>query len=224
MYKQLHYILLLFIFSVAGCGTSKDTASGSIFSFELDGNSYQIIGYTASWGESANILLQLRDDQPVLRAIDYDRNGSLDVLVYGESTIEEANQVYRRGIALALRDRKLKQEKSPGEFELETDDFIFIVETFWEEENGYVNRFFIYYKNWNTAGMYRDNGSNGILDRAEKGGITLEEAQQHYEMVLEKAEEKSRLESRDDNRFIIIERPVALNLLPVKQASTASAR
>ena len=215
MYKQIHIITLFFIFLMAGCGTTKDTPAGSIFSFQVDGNSYQIIGYTASWGESANILLQLQDDQPVLRAIDYDRNGSLDVLVYGERSIEEANLIYRQGIAQALRKSMIKQEKSPGEFELETDDFIFVVESFREEHNGYVNRFFIYYKNWNTAGMYRDNGSNGILDRAEKGGISLEEAQRHYEMVLEKAGEQNRLENRDDNKFIILQRHVTLNQLSI---------
>lgn len=208
MYKQLKYITLLLIFVMAGCGTTKDAVDGSIFSFNLDGDSYQIIGYTSSWGESANILLQLKDDLPVLRAIDYDRNGSLDVMVYGEKSIQEANSVYRRGIAKALRKNLVKQESSTGEFEVKTDDFIFVVETFREDDN-YINRFFIYHKNWNTAGIYRDIGSNGELDRSEKGGISLEEAQFHYERVLEKAKEQNRIESRDDGQLIIIKRSVA---------------
>lgn len=215
MYKQLHTIILLFIFIAAGCGTTKDTASGSIYSFMLDGNSYQIIGYTASWGETANILLQLKNGEPVLRAIDYDRNGSLDVLVYGAVDIDEANRVYRRGIAIALRDSKVQQEKSLNEFEYEDENYIYVIETFRDEDEEYQNRFFIYHKNWNTAGGFRDIGSNGVLDRAEMGGIPLEEAQQYYEMVLEKAAEKNRLEERDDERLLIKRRAVALNLVPV---------
>lgn len=223
MYKQFRYIAFLFTLIVAGCSTTKDAVKSSIFSFDLDGESYQIIGYTSNWGESANILLQLKDNSPVFRAIDYDRNGRIDVIVYGDKTIEEANFAYRSGIQMALKKNLVKQEKSKGEFEYKSDDFIFVVETF-REDDDYINRFFIYYKNWNTAGMYRDIESNGILDRAEKGGIPMEEAQVYYEMVLEKAAEKNRLEKRDDERFIIQRRSMALNLVPVKQSSTASAR
>jgi len=217
MYKQFRYIAFLFILIAAGCSTTKETAKSSMFSFQLDGESYQIIGYTSEWGESANILVQLEDESPIFRAIDYDRNGRIDVIVYGDKTIEEANFAYRSGIQIALKKNLVQQERSKGEFEYKTDDFIFVVETFWEEDD-YTNRFFIYYKNWNTAGLYRDIESNGILDRAEKGGIPLEEAQGYYEMVLEKAAEKNRLEEREDERFIIQRRSMALNMIPVAPA------
>ena len=223
MYKQFRYIAFIFILIAAGCSTTKETAKSSIFSFQLDGESYQIIGYTSDWGESANVLLQLKDDSPVFRAIDYDRNGRIDVIVYGDKTIEEANFAYRSGIQMAMKRNLVKQEKTKGEFEYETDDFIFVIETF-REDDRYTNRFFIYYKNWNTAGLYRDLESNGILDRSEKGGIPLEEAQVYYERVLEKAAEKNRLEKREDERFIIQRRSMALNMIPVKQSSTASVR
>lgn len=224
MHRQFHYIAFLFLLIAAGCGTTKDTASGSIYSFTLDGNDYQIIGFTASWGESANILLQLQNDEPVMRAIDYDRNGSLDVLVYGTISIDEANRVYRRGIALALRESKVKQEKSLNEFEYQDENYIYVVETFRDEDEEYQNRFFIYHKNWNTAGGYRDIGGNGVLDRAEMGGIPLEEAQQYYEMVLEKAAEKNRIEERDDERLLIKRRTMALNLVPYLPKIETSAR
>lgn len=198
--KNISYILILFFsFLVMSCGTTKDYLPSSAYTFQYEGNNYQIVGYTSTSGEGLNYLIS-RDDEDniIFRAVDSDRSGRLDSIETGEITLDDANQIYRAGIFMAMDQNKHDGQRTDREFVANIGDLNFAIETYPRPNGEYQNRFFIYDLDWNLLGTYWDSTSNGIIDEVEQGETSLNDAQLYYEKVLELAHNKERLQRIGD--------------------------
>lgn len=181
------------------CGTSKEYIPSSAYTFQFEGNDYQIVGYTSPSGEGINYLVYRdNEDNIIFRALDSDRNGTLDSIESGEITLDEANQIYRAGIFMAMDQEKHDGQRTDREFVANIGDLNFAVETYPRPNEEYQNRFFIYDLEWDLLGTYWDNNSNGIIDEVEQGERSIKDAQVYYEKVLQLAHNKERLQSYND--------------------------
>lgn len=198
--KHLSYILIaLFSFLLLSCGTSREYVPSSAYTFQFEGNDYQIVGYTTPSGEGLNYLINRdEDDNIIFRALDSDRSGTLDSIEMGEITLDEANQIYRAGIFLAMEQDKHDGQSTDREFVTNIGELNFAIETYPRQNGEYQNRFLIYDLEWNLLEMYWDNNSNGIIDEIEQGERSIKDAQIYYEKVLALARDKDRLQRFDD--------------------------
>lgn len=203
--KYLNLVLtLLFLFTLLSCGTTKETVPDSVFNFQFENNEYEIIGLTDSSDREINYLVQYGDNEVLFRAIDSNRNGSLDDLLTGDISLTEANRIYKAGINMAMSQGKHRGESTDREYVVNIDNLNFAIETYPSEETKYRNRFIIYDLEWNLLEMYWDNGSNGTLDEIEQGDGSIENAQIHYNNVLERAAQERHME--DSEEYLIIRR------------------
>jgi len=73
---------LILLFFVAGCSMFRTQQSGTLFSFNYEGKTYEIAGYTNSAGESANYLTYRENESVQFRAVDHNRSGIIDQIMW----------------------------------------------------------------------------------------------------------------------------------------------
>jgi len=61
-YSAKFIVPLILIFFVTGCSMFRTQQSGTLFTFNYEGKTYEIAGYTNSEGESANYLTYREND------------------------------------------------------------------------------------------------------------------------------------------------------------------
>ncbi|MFU8812341.1 MAG: hypothetical protein ACNA78_05190 [Balneolaceae bacterium] len=203
MAKPAVYLLLLFSVAALGCATTLPPEA-TRFEFELNGQTYQILGFQESDDEpAANILLQTDRGQTLLRAIDYGQTGRLDQLVFGTAGLDSANTVYLHGIALAQATNRITEREMAREFSTTIGNLRFLLESFRQDHEQFLNRLIIYTYEWDVVGIYIDVDADGQIDMAEASSLPPEEAAMWYQAILELAAEKQRLEPNPD-QFVVI--------------------
>jgi len=196
----LPLILLIFI---ASCSMFRTQQTGTLFTFEYEGKTYEITGYTNEVGESANYLTHRDQNNVVFRAVDHSRSGIIDQIVSGSVTVMEANEIYQFGIQIAMEQDLFKNIDRNRTFESEYGDYRMMVETYQKQKGKFHNRFLLYDLNWELIGVFWDDDSDGTIDRSEAGNMEMESAQNLYTIALERAEESERLIETDESRIII---------------------
>lgn len=199
--KILYPLLLLFF--VAGCSLFRPQASGTLFIFDHQGKTYEIAGYVSETGESTNYLTHRDGENIVFRAADRNRSGVIDLILSGQISVLEANEIYQAGIQLAMENDQFKTIDRKRTFEHEYGEYQLMVETYQKTKDQFHNRFVLFDLNWNLKGIYWDDDSNGTIDRAEVGDLDIEIVQDLYSIAIERADEQKRLEETDNNQVII---------------------
>jgi hypothetical protein len=194
---------LILIFFVSGCSLFRTQQEGTLFSFEFEGKTYEIAGYTNQMGESANYLTLRDQDNVVFRAIDHNRSGIIDQVVSGSIGVMEANRIYQAGIQIAMERDLFKNIDGNRSYEVEYGDYQLVIETYLKRDDEFHNRFVLFTLNWELVGIFWDDNSDGTIDRSETDEIELSEAQKYYTIALEKAQEDERLIETDNEQIII---------------------
>lgn len=204
MKASARYILpLIVLFIVGGCSIFRSQETGTLFTFEFEGETYEIAGYTNQRGESANYLTHRDQDNVVFRAIDHNRSGIIDQVVSGTIGLMEANRIYQAGIQIAMEKDLFKNIDRNRTYEMEYGDYQLMVETYLKRDDEFHNRFVLFTLNWELVGIFWDDNCDGIIDRSEMDGIELNTAQEYYLIALERAEEDERLIETDNEQIII---------------------
>jgi hypothetical protein len=204
MKASARYILpLIFLFLVGGCSIFRSQETGTLFTFEFEGQTYEIAGYTNPRGESANYLTHRDQENVLFRAIDHNRSGIIDQVVSGSIGVMEANRIYQAGIQIAMEKDLFKNIDRNRTYEMEYADYQLVVETYMKGEDEFHNRFVLFTLSWELVGIFWDDNSDGTIDRRESGEIELSTAQDYYSIALEKAEEDQRLIETDNEQIII---------------------
>lgn len=177
--------------------------SGTLFSFEYEGETYEIAGFTNEAGESANYLTHRENENVAFRAVDHNRTGIIDQIVSGSISMLEANEIYQAGIQIAIEKDLFKNINRNRTYETKYDDYQLMVETYLKREGEFHNRFLIFNLQWELIATFWDDDSDGAIDRRESGEIEIDPAQDLYSIVLERAEESGRLIETDDSQRII---------------------
>lgn len=199
-------IILLSLFLVVGCSMFRTQPTGTLFVFDYEGETYEIAGYGTLEGESANFLVYRDGEDIIFRVMDRNRTGVLDRVVSGSVSIEEANRIYRAGIQIAMMEDQFKSIDLERTYEIKSDDYRLVVESYPKHEGLFQNRFIIYDLNWSIIGIYWDEESNGKIDSVISGEMDMEKVQELYTVILQRAEKKGKLQQSDDNKFIIVKK------------------
>ena len=102
MIKNLAYISVIITVALnLGCATTQETTRRSVFSFNYNDLSYEIVSLNTSSGEGTNIHYELIDSSADLLARDINQDGTIDVVVRGSLTLEESDEIYKAGIETA---------------------------------------------------------------------------------------------------------------------------
>jgi len=195
--------LLFFLLYLAGCASVRHQPAHTLFSFEFDNSTYEIIGLNTEEGENVNFLIHRENDNTIFRVIDYNQDGVLDRVITGSIDLVDANLIYQEGIRQARERDRFREIEKYREFEITYNDYRLVVQSIPEGRTSYQNRFHIYDKDWVLTGVFWDEDSNGELTRIEIGEIELNEAQLLYDVILQRASEDNRIDERFDDRFII---------------------
>lgn len=202
--------LLLFLF-ISGCLLFRQPAGGTYYSFEYQGDVYEIIGVQSDQGETANFLVKRENRGVVFRAIDRNQEGTLEQVLSGNIELDRANRIYRAGIRMAQQEGRYNKIEKYREFLYRYGSVRLVVRSTIEKKETYVNLFVIYDNDGSVVGIYRDDGSDGILTGVEKGKAELENARELYKILLDRAREENRLDESYPDRFIItVDDPVEL--------------
>lgn len=202
-YSAKFIVPLILIFFVTGCSMFRTQQSGTLFTFNYEGKTYEIAGYTNSEGESANYLTYRENGSIVFRAVDNSRSGIIDQVISGSISKMEANKIYRAGIQIAMEKDLFKNIQRNRTFEVAYNEYQLLVETYQKRKGEFHNRFILFDLNWELIGSFWDDDSDGNLDRTESGDVELDFAQNLYSIALERAGESDRLHETDDNQRII---------------------
>ena len=186
--------LALVIF-LAGCATTKNQTIKNVFTFDHDGHSYQIVSINTETGEGTNFLnLVDENGMEALSARDLDQDGTLDVIIKGQLSLEEANFIYSAGISNAKLKGSYNEREPLRSFEATHSNTLYTIRSYYVEDLTLTNMFIIHNASGGHESILEDITGDGVLDHIEKGSITLEEAQLLYDIILKAGIEKGRIE------------------------------
>lgn len=186
--------LLISIPVITACSSSKNLPVKTIFPFEYESESYQIVSISDPSGEGMNLLIKKDGDQAVLRTLDRDQNGVIDIIQYGSISLEEANFIYNYGIQMAVQEGKIKTGNSKRIFEHAINGITYTIQTIGLYRDVIYNEFTFRKGNYSTEEVYIDNDADGILDWIEQGYHDLEEVQVIYRSLIEKGLSQNQIE------------------------------
>lgn len=201
----------LLCLSVVGCSTTRPEPARHAFSFEHQGQTFDILSTDARMGEGGNVLVRREAGRFVFRAVDYDQDGLLDELMLGDLTLEEANEIYLVGIETARRRGKFGVRTPLRVYE--SQDGRYSIQSNVNGPSAWCNRFTRHALVEQHAFVALDVDGDGRLDRIQEGTVALESAQTHYESVLDEGVRSGRIERRAIGFIVLPRTTVASQVL-----------
>lgn len=197
----LNAICLLFL--ISACTSNKELAKKSVFSFSLDENQFQIISVNTKSGEGTNYLARVNIyGKQLSLARDLNQDGSIDLILRGELSINEADVIYNIGIEKAKEMGNYAERVSLRTFEYLEGTTTFTIKTYLIGEKSANNLFLILDNELQMESIFLDTNADGVLDAVEKGTMSLSEASEYYKKALELGLEKNKIELRDKSFWV----------------------
>ena len=185
-----------------GCGTTRSGPSRSLFAFSYEGDTYEIVSLVVPTNGGSNFLLLRQGERVVLRAQDEDQDGTLDTLLAGTLTLENANRIYALGIAQAQARGKYKEQLSSRRYKVFRSGHTYIIQTYLLDSGASYNKFILIDDITGTKTIVQDTDADGILDEIEGGKGDLEASQKAYAVVLKEGIRKGRIVFVDE-RYVV---------------------
>lgn len=198
--------LCVFVFAL-GCSGLKKTPRKSIFTFNYENQTYEIVSLNTASGEGTNILSLVGNGNAPLTAQDINQDGIIDVVLNGWTHIEEANKVYAAGIEAAQRAGNYQELQPSRTFEWKNELYTLVITTYYYSEAELNNLFTIRFHDTQPEAIFIDYNADGALDAAQKGETTLERAQNLYEATLLKGIDEGRI-TKTDLSYIVLKKPI----------------
>lgn len=186
----------------AGCTTTKPEARRGVFTFTHEGARYEIVSTVTSTGDGYNLLLLRDAGSVVLRAKDYDQNGTLDTLLTGETPLADADAIYAAGIAAARLQGSFSAHGATRTHQLTLDGQLYTVQTIAAGTARPFNRLVFVDATTGREHVYVDVDADGVLDRVEKDDGAMEASQLVYEQVLDDGVRAGRI-AQTDGRYVV---------------------
>lgn len=200
-YLKYHFIFFLGLLFVS-CSSTRELPQKTLFPFEYEDESYQIISITSPNGEGMNFLMKVDNGSSIFRTLDQDQDGMIELIQYGPVSLEEANLIYHFGIQKAIDDGKFKSRRGERIFKYNDDPYLLTVQTFGIYTDLLYNKFTVKLSSHNTAYTFIDNDADGILDKAENRDLDVQEYQPLYLKILEEGVKADRIEFKFE-KFVI---------------------
>lgn len=189
-----------------GCSTYKDLPTRAEFRFNYDGHPFEIISISAPTGEGYNYLVQYKGGESVLRSMDTNQDGIIDLVQYGSISIEEANKIYIYGIQQAIEQQKFKARKYKRIFTHTEENLEYTLQTFGFYTDLLYNKFVITNLATGDTEIFFDMDADGKLDNIEKSDRLLEDAQESYKKIIQIGLNREMVEFRFE-KFIVLVTP-----------------
>ncbi len=196
--RSLYLLIIIFLSaSMLGCLSTppKQTEIG-FFAFQINGNHYEILSSRITDGGGGNMLLQRSDSKVVLRAFDYDQDKSIDKVIVGNLSIDEANKIYNTGLKSANLKKRFQTLAYIRVYKCPGDVRSCIVQTHFISQNESFNKFTVIDNRTGFETTFFDNNSDGVLEQS--GLAQSEDYQELYEKVLKTGINKGKISSKNN--------------------------
>jgi len=176
--------------------------SRSIFAFDFEGQSYEIISTVIETNSGYNFLIQRENQQIVLRAIDNEQDGILDSLMIGNVTLEKANEIYMSGIQKANLKGGLKKQIHRRNYQITGYTVSYNLQTYHLLSGEIYNKFIIIDNRTNQHIVLLDMNADGVLDKIEKDNNDLMKYQGLYKNVIDSGIWDGKI-NKKDNMYLV---------------------
>ncbi|HBX65708.1 MAG: hypothetical protein CL670_05030 [Balneola sp.] len=199
-------LLLLGLLPLLSCSTSKELPSRTEFKFTYQDIPFEIISISAPTGEGYNYLVQLVQNESVFRSMDTNQDGYIDLVQYGEFSLEEANEIYIYGIQEAMNQQKFKARNSQRIFTFEDDTAKYTLQTFGNYKDLLYNEFTILHFETGLEEVFQDRDADGDLDTVINSERIISEVQETYHRIVEIGKEEKRIEIMYEKTVVLIKK------------------
>ncbi|MCC5914921.1 MAG: hypothetical protein JJU46_11140 [Balneolaceae bacterium] len=207
--------LLPLLLLLISCGTTKTGTESTLFEFQVEDETYQIIGINTSDGEAVNDLVQREGREVTIWVRDSNQDGFMDLVLRGNITLEEANQIYHQGIRIAAEMGKYQQKEYPRSYLYDTDQYTFtIISVMGSRSEVNYNQFLIYSKQELQEVRLYDRDMDGVLDSYYEDDPEYTTWQEQYRKTLDRGIADQRIERRD-GRYVVKLRGSSMQPSPV---------
>jgi hypothetical protein len=188
---------------VAGCGTTKNEPYRGTFTFAYEGAAYEITSLVIPANGGHNYLLLREGNRLLLRAKDADQDGTLDTLLVGTVSLENANHIYAQGLAEAQARGKYQVRQSTRYYTSSRPGYTCLVQTYLLSAVDAYNKFILVDTITGDETVSVDLDADGVLDEVERGDGTLEASQKAYAATLQEGIRTGRI-TRTDNKYTVM--------------------
>ena len=183
--------------ALMGCATTNQSAKKSVFTFNYENQTYEIISLNTQSGEGTNILTLVGGNERI-SARDLNQDGVLDVVIQGNTHIDVLNSIYLAGIDIARSSGNYSERQALRQFEWEQESYTLIISTYFYNQNEVNNQFIIVFSETGQEAMFTDLMADGTLDEWDKGNVEITRAQKLYEMTLLKGIDEGRIQKNEN--------------------------
>ena len=184
---------VVLVLVVWGCAGTRTQPARTTFPFSYENDPYEIVGLVAPTGDGCNFLIRREDGRVVLSAKDCDQNGTLDTLLTGAYSLEEANAIYAAGIAMAREDGRYQEHAIARSHVVTRPGASYTIQTYVLGPGRMFNKFIIDRARVDDV-VLLDRDADGTLDAFERGEGNLADYQHAYRMVLDDGVRAGRIE------------------------------
>ena len=185
--------LVLALLLFGACSSVRPTGR-SVFHFDVEGVSYEVISLSLASGEGVNYLLRREDDRVVFRARDDDQDGHIDQVLIGEKALREADSLYSLGIEEAKRRGQFAKREASRIYVIARTDGTYSVRSIMLGPTSWYNAF--------TAGdgagtrqvFLLDSDADGVLDPTDLEDEVMRRWQAIYRSVLDEGVRTARVQ------------------------------
>jgi len=179
-------ILLAIIFISCSSSIPESEYSVSRFAFEFDNKTFYIISYTHHNKVGYNLLASNKEDTH-FSARDLYQDGTIDLVVKGPYTLDEANLIYAEGLRQAKSNGNLQNREIKRKYKTEDLRYRYLVTTYLPIMGHPYNTFTVMERiPFAKSIIFKDEGADGSLDSILFGKGDLDACQKLYNDVLEK--------------------------------------
>jgi len=191
--KILFFIALAF--PLLMCTSTRPKIRVGGYYFKYKGREYRIRSVTPNFVDGYNILTLEEGDEVLLKGIDKEQDGILDIVTIGDITLQQARDIYDHGIKFGKKRGYIKMESVAREFHTTIGNSNCFLVSYVLALGEIYNKLIIEDMSFGEV-IIIDENADGNLDQIKKGPQEMERYQRLYRLVLNNG-----LRSRDIVKF-----------------------
>lgn len=179
---------------LSGACSSSRPAGRSVFHFQVDSTTYEVISLSLASGEGVNYLLRREGDEVVFRARDDDQDGRIDQVLIGDESLRTADSLYSLGIEEAKRRGQFAKREASRVFVVSREDGVYSIRSVMLGPSNWYNAFTVSDPAGSQEVFLLDSDADGVLDPTELGDASMRHWQSRYREMLEEGIRSMRVE------------------------------
>ncbi|MBN2414740.1 hypothetical protein JXO52_02810 [bacterium] len=189
---------------LAGCATTRMTASNTKMSFEYEGDSYTIQSHNPDTQVGYNILVSMQDEKTVFKALDEQQDGVIDKVVVGDIPMWKAQTIYDAGIKSGREKGAVKKRYVERTYTCSDANYYYVLQTFELAVGDVYNKLVIQDRSTSFfQTIVTDIDADGSLNRIDKDGkLSMDAYQDFYKTVIARGMSEGKIQ-KSDNKYLV---------------------